>query len=240
MRNVRAAERHSSEGVFALSKRRLKFSKLNMAKFISHLDLMRCFQRAIMRSGLPVEYSQGFNPHQRMTFALPLPVGVTGEGEFADISFEDGKVTDEEIKERLNKNLPPDIQVLSVGDLIFKAADIVCAEYTMKLYSDKKTDKEKIKEFFAKDEVIVMKRNKKKVEKPINIMEYIRAWEIVDETERTLTLRLVLDAGGERNLKPEIVAAQICEGNEDMCADDADICRTKIFCRSGDVLELFR
>lgn len=222
-----------------MSKRRLKFSKMNMAKFISHLDLMRCFQRAIMRSGLPVEYTQGFNPHQKMTFALPLPVGVTGEGEFADISFEDNKVSDEEIKERLNKNLPPDIRIISVGDLKFKAADIVCAEYMMTLYSDKKADADKIKSFFDRDEVIVMKRNKKKIEKPINIMEYIRAWEVTAEDGNTVTIRLVLDAGGERNLKPENIAAQICADDENMCADDADISRTKIYCKSGDILEPF-
>lgn len=223
-----------------MSKRRIEFSKLNMAKFISHLDLMRCFQRAIMRSGLPVEYSQGFNPHQKMTFALPLSVGVTGKSEFADISFEDGKVSDEEIKQKLNENLPPDIRILSVGDLCFKAADITCAEYLMTLYSDKKIDKDRILKFFDLDEVTVMKRNKKKVEKPINIMEYIRAREVIEDKGNELILRLVLDAGGERNLKPEIIAAKLCEGDENLCCDDADICRTKIFCNNNGVIELFR
>ena len=147
--------------------------------------------------------------------------------------------SDEEIKERLNKNLPPDIRIISVGDLKFKAADIVCAEYMMTLYSDKKADADKIKSFFDRDEVIVMKRNKKKIEKPINIMEYIRAWEVTAEDGNTVTIRLVLDAGGERNLKPEIIAAQICADDENMCADDADISRTKIYCKSGDILELF-
>ena len=75
---------------------------MGMAKFISHLDLLRCFERAILRSGLPVEYSQGFNPHQKMTFALPLPVGVTSECEAVDIFFDDGKATDAEITEKLN------------------------------------------------------------------------------------------------------------------------------------------
>ena len=102
---------------------------MGMAKYISHLDLLRCFTRSIMRSGLPVEYSQGFNPHQKMTFALPLPVGVTSECEYVDISFEDGKASDREIEQKLNDNLPPDIRVLSVGDIAFKASDIVCAEY---------------------------------------------------------------------------------------------------------------
>ena len=70
-------------------------------------------------------------------------------------------------------------------------------------------------------------------------MEYIRAWEVTAEDGNTVTIRLVLDAGGERNLKPEIIAAQICADDENMCADDADISRTKIYCKSGDILELF-
>lgn len=223
-----------------MSKRRLKFTKLNMAKFISHLDLMRCFQRAIMRSGLPVEYSQGFNPHQKMTFSLPLPVGVTSNGEFVDVCFEDGKATDAEIKEKLNENLPPDIQILEVGDICFKAAEIVSAEYMLTLYSENEIDENPIKAFFDRDEVIVMKRNKKKVEKPINIMEYIRSWEIFEKDGKSITMKIVLDAGGERNLKPDIVAAKICEENSGMRADDADICRTAIFCKNGEVTELFR
>lgn len=217
-----------------MSKRRLKFSKINMAKYISHLDLLRCFTRAVMRSGLPVEYSQGFNPHQKMTFALPLPVGVTGESEFVDISFEDGKVSDETIMKRLNRSLPPDIRILSVGDLKHKAADIISAEYEVVLHADKKISEKQIKDFFGEDEIIVLKKTKKKTEKPINILEYVRAWEVLNEGENTMTLRLVLDAGGTRNLKPDMLISAFCERNPYICADDAEIHRRKIFCGVGE------
>ena len=60
-----------------------------MGKYISHLDLLRTFTRAIHRAGLPVRYSQGFNPHQLITFSLPLALGTTSETEFVDIDFED-------------------------------------------------------------------------------------------------------------------------------------------------------
>lgn len=212
-----------------------------MAKYISHLDLLRCFTRSIMRSGLPVEYSQGFNPHQKMTFALPLPVGVTSECEFVDISFEDGATTDDTIKEQLNLNLPPDIRIISVGDISSRAADIVCAEYTVTLHSDTEIDPETATNFFASDEVIVMKRTKKKIDKPINLMDYIRAWEILESTENSLTLRLVLDAGGERNLKPDMLLFALCERYPSVCADMADIHRKQIFCKSekNNTLEIF-
>ena len=231
------------EGVFVLSKRRVKFSKTGMAKYISHLDLLRCFTRAIMRSALPVEYSQGFNPHQKMTFALPLPVGVTSECEYVDISFEDGKVSDEEIKERLDKNLPPDINVISVGDLVSRASDIVCAEYIVKLHSDKEIDKLWVRDFFAQDEIIVMKKTKKKIDKPINLLEYVRAWEIIEAGDETMTLRLVLDAGGERNIKPDMVIGAFCKNYPSVCADEAEIHRKGVFCKSladEQVIEIFK
>jgi len=84
-----------------MSKKRLKFSKTGMGKFISHLDLLRTFTRAIHRADLPVKYSQGFNPHQLITFSLPLPIGVTSETEFVDIDFED-TASDAQIMEKLN------------------------------------------------------------------------------------------------------------------------------------------
>ncbi len=219
------------EEVFALSKRRLKFSKMGMAKYISHLDLLRCFTRAIMRSGLPVEYSQGFNPHQKITFALPLPVGVTSECEFVDISFEENKTNDDEILSKLNLNLPPDIRILGVGDIIHKSAEIICAEYEIELYPNEKIADTAINNFFGHSEVVVMKKTKKKTEKPINIMEYLRAWEIMSNEDKKIRLRVILDAGGERNLKPDVLISKLCEELSAVRADDAVIHRKRVFCR---------
>lgn len=144
-----------------MSKRRLKFSKLNMAKYISHLDLLRCFTRSIMRAELPVKYSNGFNPHQKITFSLPLSIGVTSDSEFVDLDFEDG-IKDSEIMERLNNNLPPDMRILHVGDIKDSANDIVSAKYQVKIISDKVIADEKVKGFFDMPEYTIMKKTKKK------------------------------------------------------------------------------
>ena len=64
---------------------RIKFSKNGPLKFIGHLDVMRYFQKAIRRSSIPIAYSEGFNPHQIMSFASPLSVGHTSQGEYMDI-----------------------------------------------------------------------------------------------------------------------------------------------------------
>ena len=68
---------------------RIKFAKYGVVRFIGHLDVMRYFQKVIRRSRLPVSYSQGFSPHQLMSFALPLSVGVTSDGEYMEVEFDD-------------------------------------------------------------------------------------------------------------------------------------------------------
>ena len=68
---------------------RIKFAKYGVVRFIGHLDVMRYFQKVIRRSELPVSYSQGFSPHQLMSFALPLGVGITSDGEYMEVEFEE-------------------------------------------------------------------------------------------------------------------------------------------------------
>lgn len=84
---------------------RVRFIRGEEIKFISHLDLMRAFERAIRRSGLPIAYSQGFNPHQQMVFGLPLSVGVTSEAEYGDFELTE-QIEPHAFLERLNAQLP--------------------------------------------------------------------------------------------------------------------------------------
>ena len=83
----------------------LKYSRGDEVKYISHLDFVRMFHRSVRRSGLPMSFSQGFNPHPIMTVAMPLSVGVTSDSEFMKIGFE-GEFSEEEIKKALNSALP--------------------------------------------------------------------------------------------------------------------------------------
>lgn len=226
-----------------MSKRRLKFSKLNMAKYISHLDLLRCFTRSIMRAELPVKYSNGFNPHQKITFSLPLSIGVTSDSEFVDIDFEDG-VKDSEIMERLNNNLPPDMRILHVGDINDSANDIVSAKYQVKIISNKSIADEKVKEFFDMSEYTIMKKTKKRGEQPVNLMDFIIDYNITEHTESNegsiLQMELVLSAGGQKNLKPEIAVKAF----SDYLASEIniisyDIHRTEIYIREKEGLKVF-
>ncbi len=224
------------EEVFALSKRRLKFSKTGMGKYISHLDLLRAFTRAITRAELPVRYTQGFNPHQIITFSLPLPIGVTSETEFVDIDFED--IADNSvIMGKLNENLPPDIRILSVGELLHSANDICLADYEINLKAPENVDASSVTGFFGKENVSVMKKTKKG-DKEVNLMEYIHKAEILNCIQNELNMKVTLSAGGSMNIKPDIMISAL-ENELGYEFDEVYVHRTKIYVnQNGEVCEM--
>ena len=232
-----------------MSKFRLKFSKLGRGQYISHLDMLRTFTRSITRANLPVLYSQGFNPHQLITFAMPLPIGVTSETEFADIDFKDG-TTPVEIMEKLI--LPPDLKLLDVAIPIHKAKSIISAEYKITL-THKNPDTDKIRDFFERKEVIVSKKSKRSVS-DVNIMEFIHSAKIVgaDDPVRPspatpvrpspankTTILAVLSAGNEKNLKPDLLVTAMEEHAVNTRFDSVSIHRTNIFCENNGKIEIF-
>ena len=93
---------------------RARFAKRGRLKYISHLDVTRCLSRVFSRCGLPIWYTQGFNPHPYLTFALPLPLGFESECETFDFRLTE-PVDYDTVRERLNAALPPDLRVLSVA-----------------------------------------------------------------------------------------------------------------------------
>lgn len=114
---------------------RLKYSKGPEVRFISHLDLMRVFTRAIRRAGLPIAYSQGFTPHPRIAFGPPLPLGMTSMGEYLDMEF--AKPLFGEVLEKLNQALPKGIRALEAKPIFGKATSlssaIISADYDIRL-----------------------------------------------------------------------------------------------------------
>lgn len=100
----------NSKEVFVLNIR-IKFQKYGVMKFIGHLDMMRYFQKAIRRAGIDIAYSEGYSPHQIMSFAAPLGVGVTSDGEYFDIEVKSSKSSQDAI-EALNQTMVEGIRVL--------------------------------------------------------------------------------------------------------------------------------
>lgn len=189
-----------------------------MAKYISHLDLLRVFTRAVMRAELPVKYSQGFNPHQIISFSLPLAVGVTSESEFVDIDF-DESASNDFIAERLNYSLPKDMRVLKIGEPKISANDICAALYQTELFGEG-ICKKKLDDFFDKEEIFAVKKTKKG-EKIVNLKDYIKSFELIGEEAKGAKFELCLSAGGSANIKPAIVCDKIFEfcgcGEEAFC-----------------------
>lgn len=115
---------------------RVRFAKRGALRFVGHLDLARAFDRAIRRAGLPVAYTQGFNPRARIAFAPPLPVGAEGEAEMCIIDLAQ-EMDANEIRDRLARELPPDLPVVDVATELrgrrSPIADISVAEYEVRL-----------------------------------------------------------------------------------------------------------
>ena len=110
---------------------RIGFSRDDRMKYLSHLDLMRIFGRAIRRGGIPVAYTEGYNPHAKMVFGLPLQVGVTGEAEYMDIET-DKNVDTGDIMFMFNASLPQGIAVKTAREA--KAKENIMAIITHAAY----------------------------------------------------------------------------------------------------------
>ena len=94
-------------------KLRIKFAKSGVMRFIGHLDVMRYFQKAIRRAEIDIAYSGGFSPHQIMSFAAPLGVGHTSNGEYLDIEV-NSYTSSEDMRNRLNEVMVDGMEILSV------------------------------------------------------------------------------------------------------------------------------
>ncbi len=119
---------------------RIKFSRGEEVKFISHLDIMRLWQRALNRAGIAIAYSEGFNPHPRMSLAVPLAIGVTSEAELMDIFLEDWS-SPHTFSTAVGRQLPRGIEISQVYNIApvlpSLQSQVRFAEYTVKLETDR-------------------------------------------------------------------------------------------------------
>lgn len=189
---------------------RLNFSKTGRAIYISHLDINRMMTRAVRRAKLPMWYTEGFNPHPYLTFALPLSLGQSSDCEYMDIRIE-GDITDEEIMNRLNAVLPEGVKILSVSAPLYDAKEIEKALYFVKLiYKDAETAKlfaEEAQRLAEGEELLAEKKGKKghrKVMKQINLIDFIYDMKF-STADNIVNLQCVLAAGNANNLNPTLL-----------------------------------
>ncbi len=186
---------------------RVFYKKTGRARFISHLDMLRFFARALKRSGLPVWYTEGFNKHIYTAFPLPLSLGFESMCEFMDMRILPDDFDLEKVKTALNPCLTEDVQVVRVAKVVNKPDAIAFADFDIKIrYDDKKTQEalEALESFLSQPEILVEKTTKKKVVKTIDIAPHIELLEakILPDTVK-LSLRLA--AGGSLNINPTLV-----------------------------------
>ncbi len=185
-------------------KARIKFSKTGNVKFIGHLDVMRYFQKIIRRANLDVTYSQGYHPHQIMSFTSPLSVGIESVGEYFDIET-NSKIDPEYAVKVLNEYTVDEIQVLKYINLPDDAkksmAILAGADYSVDMTFDVKT----ILEFMNQNTIEVLKKTKKS-EKMVDIKPLIFKLE-----NRDNKLFMQLAHGSVANLKPGLVLDALCK-----------------------------
>lgn len=182
------------------------FKKVGTAKYISHLDLNRNMLRIIHMAKLPIWYTEGFNPHPFITFALPLSLGFSGLRESMDFKLLDDGMDLNEVKDRLNKCLPGGITVYDVTEQVMKPARITYALFNLKLSSDAvNTDElyEKVCELFAMDEIMMDKKSKAGI-KEVDLKENICKFEIKNSGDY-VNIDVILPAGSTTNVNPKLI-----------------------------------
>lgn len=187
-------------------KARMRFSKINEAAYISHLDLMHCMQRIITRAQLPVWYTEGFNQHIYVSIALPLSTGYSGEWEFLDFNCTADEIPANAV-ERMNAVCPAGISIQEIYSIENghgrKVRDIAYSKFEITWEFDNGVPEDfcqKVQDLFARDEIRIMKKSKRG-EKEVNMKEYIRGLTLEQDTDCVRCYAIL--GAGNNNLSPE-------------------------------------
>ncbi|HVI40000.1 MAG TPA: TIGR03936 family radical SAM-associated protein [Anaerovoracaceae bacterium] len=200
-----------------MSRYMIKFYKEGTIRYISHLDLLRLFKRSFKRAGIKLQYSQGFNPHAKMSFAQPLSLGYSSSGEYLEFDTVEPCSTDE-ILEKVNSIMPEGIGILSCVELPTGgktlAAMTECADYEITIPLDhcfEGSINDVIEKYMSRDQISVLKHQRKSgkdIEVDIKPMiSEIRG--MVDDNNIMITSKLA--AGSAANLSPEMVLTTFCD-----------------------------
>ena len=195
---------------------RVKYKKEDEMIFISHLDLQRLLQRAFRRAKINLSYSEGFNPHPKMSYGNALALGVESQGEYVDIGIEDDIEVDEFL-ERINNQLPEGIKFIKGQEIDPKTPSlssvIVYGEYIFNIDLEVPLSKEFVKSrvlnFVKSEEIIVTKTNKKGRKVEVDIRPLIKNFDLVSLDDKKVTFESTIATGSKANLNINILIPQI-------------------------------
>lgn len=212
-----------------MSKYRLKFSKTGVARYISHLDLMRTMQRAFVRSGLEIKHTQGFNPHPYMVFALPLSVGCESICELMDFELVNDIPT-EKIMCVLNSMFPEGIFINEVYNSEQKFKDIAWLSVEGRYEFDNGVSEDKLellRNFYLKENIIISRKTKRGMAEA-DIAPNINAISLRKSDGNTIELKATIAAQNPA-LNPEHLVNALKQLSPELAPDFSLFKRTEFF-----------
>ena len=216
---------------------RVKYKKEDEMIFISHLDLQRLLQRAFRRAKINLSYSEGFNPHPKMSYGNALALGVDSQGEYVDIEIEDD-IEVKEFLERINEQLPDGIKFVKGQEIDPKTPSlssiIVYGEYIFNIDLEVPLSKEFVKSrvlnFVKSKEIIITKKNKKGKKVEVDIRPMIRNFDLVSLDDNRVTFVSTIATGSKANLNINILIPQILDMlNLDMDPREVGVLRRDLY-----------
>ena len=212
-----------------MAKLRLLFVKEEQASYISHLDLMRTFQRVFPRGGLELKHSQGFHPHPLISIVLPLPVGQSSDCELLDFETEQD-VDGTGVAEMLNGGLPAGLRVRDCYRAERPARDLAFLRARLELDYDSGVPAgtlSALRELFSRGEVLVEKRTKHKELAQINVVPLLRSLDW--EQGKNLVSADLVAAAQNPGLNPALLAKAVATALPEFAPDFARVRRVELY-----------
>jgi radical SAM-linked protein len=195
---------------------RVFFAKRERVRYISHLDVLRYWERAIRRAELPLSYSQGFTPHPRLQFAGPLPLGYLAEREVVDVSL-DERVPAHEFEQRLSAQTVPDLPLLSAEEVPLSTPppqnNLLWADYLVDVPGLDRSRASEMAAAFMSREAFPWTEERREKERSYDMRAATPALS-VEAIEGGSRLRMRLSATTDLMARPESVLAAVFEGAE--------------------------
>lgn len=213
---------------------RMKFRKHGCMKFIGHLDIMRYFQKAIRRADIDIAYSEGFSPHMIMSFAAPLGVGLTSEGEYVDLQVHSCESSKAAV-DALNSVMVEGMEVVSFKRLPENVknamASVAAADYFVNFregYAPENWE-EKFEAFLQKEEMLIVKKTKRS-EAEVDLKPMLYKCEIRDGG-----IFMQVACGSVNNLKPELVMEAFAkDAGLELAPFALEVARLEVYADLGD------
>ena len=198
---------------------RIKFRKWGVMKFIGHLDMMRYFQKVMRRADVDIRYSEGFSPHQIMSFAAPLGVGITSDGEYLDIEVHSTKSSSEMIADlnatmvdgvdivgyvALPDNAKPAMSIVATADYVLSYKEGYEIPFTVEEW------KNHVNELFTNQNTFTIIKKTKKSEREVDLKPLVYAFDVFEEDGKPV-FYINVSTGSVDNIKPELLLASMYE-----------------------------